>query len=687
MVLGDAVGGAAVIRRTWKFFFGDAVRTFGSMSLILVISLAIAPAKGVFREWRSYQRGYLKLIAKRGDAVTLERRFEPGIQQVWKPELGVVDRCTTCHVAMAEQGLKDVSLQPYRPHPPVPHALDEFGCVACHHGQGRATTVEEAHRTALAWEQPILPAKYVQAGCGECHLAPLESTPRLNYGRKLLARDGCVHCHSVRQGDGTQLAATDDPPSLVHIADKTSREWIFAWLKDPQAYSATATMPNFGLKDEDARDLSAFLISQSQPLAGDTLQLPAAKNADPAAGTSLYGVSFCASCHAMQNAAGNIVGGDVGPELTNIGAKAKPEWLAAWLRDPAHYDAGTAMPRYRFSDAQIATLAGFLAAKTNSDLLANVHLDAATPEQIAHGKRLVSEYGCAACHAINGVRKPENFAPDLSRVGSRSLAQLIFLSGMPHVLPDYVAAKIRNPRSFGAALKMPKFALNEAQVDALTTALLAQTDRQQDEPPQLRQPSHRATDYRPAGSAAKLVADLRCFSCHSINGRGGDMAPDLSWEGSSVHREWLVAFFKNPNTLRPALIRRMPKFNLTDGEVQTLTDYIMTVYQTPAFDQESVPATFTPAEIESGRQLFYSKYACQSCHIADPAKDKGYIGPMLASVGTRLTPAWMFHYLKGPQALRPGVVEPNQHMSDADARALTAFLSSLKGKPVKEAKK
>ena len=60
------------------------------------------------------------------------------------------------------------------------------------------------------------------------------------------------------------------------------------------------------------------------------------------------------------------------------------------------------MPHYRFNDAQVATLSGFLLAKTDSDLLANVHLEAATPEQIAHGKRLVSDYGCASCHEICG---------------------------------------------------------------------------------------------------------------------------------------------------------------------------------------------------------------------------------------------------------------------------------------------
>ena len=672
----------------WRAFFGDSARTFGTMSVVLLVMLAIAPAKDHFSEWRGYQKQYLKLIRGRAEAVTLERRFEPGLQQVWIPEQGVTDRCTTCHLGLREASLANVGQQPFRPHPPMPHKLTEFGCVVCHRGQGGATTVEEAHSSTLAWEQPILPAKYLDASCGQCHLGALPGTPQLNAGRKLLARYGCVRCHSVHLPDGSTMQASDDPPSLAHIAQKTTREWMYAWIKNPQAYAATATMPNFGFSDADARDISAFLVAQSTPLElAAPAHAAAAGKQDPTAGASLYGESFCASCHAVQNAAGALVGGDLGPELTKIGSKANPEWLAAWLRDPAAYDPDTRMPHYRFSEPQIALLAGYLEAKTDSDLLANVHLDAATPQQVAHGKQLVSEYGCAACHQINGVKKPENFAPDLSRVGSRSLAQLVFAEGMPHTLPDYIAAKIRNPRSFGPGLKMPQFTFTPQQQDALTTALLALTERAQTQPASLRVPAVAESHYQPAGKAGQLMNDLRCFSCHAINGRGGDMAPDLTWEGSAVQRQWLVDFLKNPNTLRPALIRRMPRFNLSDAEIATLTDYMMTVYQTPAFDRDATPAEPTPALVEQGRQLFYGKFACQSCHIADPQKDKGYIGPTLAQVGSRLTPAWTFHYLKDPQGMRPGTLEPDQNLSDADARALTAFLMSLKGKPVQEAKK
>lgn len=664
----------------WQKLFGDSVRAFGVVSLLFLASMAIAPAKNFFSEWRHYQHGYLSTIRNRSEANTLRRHFEGGIQQIWLPELGVVDRCTSCHVGLKEASLADVATQPYRPHPVIPHKTEQFGCTVCHRGQGAATTVEEAHNSTLAWEQPILPAKYIESSCGECHRGPLSGTPQLNMGRNLLAREGCVHCHTVKLPDGSQMKPTDDPPSLSHIADKTTREWIFAWLKDPQAYASTATMPNFKLSDDDLRDISAFLVANSTPLAGDTLTVSAKAASDPSAGGSLYGESFCASCHAVQNAAGNMVGGDVGPELTKVGTKVKPEWLQAWLRNPRVYDPETAMPHYRFNDAQVATLSGFLEAKTDSDLLSSVHLEPATPEQIAHGKRLVSDYGCASCHEIAGIKKPENFAPELSRIGSKPITQLIFLPGMQHTLPDYIAGKIKQPRAFSPGLKMPQYTFTAAQIDALTTALLSLNERSYTLPPSLAVAATHESDYQPAGKAGKLMTDLACFSCHRINGHGGDMAPDLTWEGSSVQRDWLVQFLKNPGTLRPALIRRMPRFNFSDAEVNELTDYIMTAYQSPTVDRDSMPLSGYPqGQIELGRQLFYGKYSCQGCHIMDTKTDKGYIGPTLTHVGSRLTAAWIYQWMKNPQMLRPGTMEPNRSMSDEDAQALTAFLVSQKG--------
>jgi cytochrome c2 len=125
----------------------------------------------------------------------------------------------------------------------------------------------------------------------------------------------------------------------------------------------------------------------------------------------------------------------------------------------------------------------------------------------------------------------------------------------------------------------------------------------------------------------------------------------------------------------------MPKFNVTDAEASMLADYVLAVYQTPAFNQESAPST--SADVEHGKELFYGKYACQACHIVDPDQDKGYIGPTLTQVGARLTASWIFHWLKNSQRLRPGSMEPVWDMNDEDAHAVTAFLAAQKSMPRK----
>jgi cytochrome c2 len=124
----------------------------------------------------------------------------------------------------------------------------------------------------------------------------------------------------------------------------------------------------------------------------------------------------------------------------------------------------------------------------------------------------------------------------------------------------------------------------------------------------------------------------------------------------------------------------MPRFNFSDAEAGELTDYIMTVYQSPTVDRDSMPLSgYSQGQVELGKQLFYGKYACHGCHIVDTKTDKGYIGPTLTHVGSRLTAAWIYQWMRNPQALRPGTMEPNRAMSDEDARALTAFLISQKG--------
>ena len=56
---GSGPGGVERMRRSiqkwWQFFFGDSARAFGTLSVVLLVCLAIAPAKDRFREWTRYQ--------------------------------------------------------------------------------------------------------------------------------------------------------------------------------------------------------------------------------------------------------------------------------------------------------------------------------------------------------------------------------------------------------------------------------------------------------------------------------------------------------------------------------------------------------------------------------------------------------------------------------------------------------
>ena len=107
-------------------------------SVALVIALAISPVKDLRREWKLYKRDYIRFAQTRPDTKRLLADSHPGIDQIWIPEMGVVDRCTTCHQGISQSSLAGASVpQPFRAHPPIPHHIQEWGCVVCHRGQGR----------------------------------------------------------------------------------------------------------------------------------------------------------------------------------------------------------------------------------------------------------------------------------------------------------------------------------------------------------------------------------------------------------------------------------------------------------------------------------------------------------------------------------------------------------------------
>ena len=673
---------------------------FAISSVVFVAILAISPVKDVRREWKQYKRSYVRFAQTRPDTKRLLADFHSDIDQIWIPSMNVVDRCTSCHQGITQASLADRAVpQPFRAHPPIPHRAREWGCTVCHRGQGPATEVAEAHETTLAWEQPMLVNRFIQASCGTCHRADLPETPKLNRGRRLLGDLNCVGCHRLQDVERPAMLG----PDLTNIGTKVSREWIYKWLKEPQTLTdkdgnvtvngyeteEEPRMPKFRLTEQELRSLSAFLSTRRskaiEPYRFDPRVVAAlARKPDVTQlGQVRFRQMFCSTCHSLAvTRAGEtkLIGGDIGPELTKVGSKVNSDWLVAWLRSPPSYLPHSKMPRYQWSDEDLYIVTQYIREKlTDSDLLSNVpQLGAPAPEEIQTGRRLFVEKGCASCHAVEGISPQKDFGPDLSALGAKNVSELEFgHATIPRSLVTYIQAKLTDPVSVNPAARMPQYALNPADLDALTTALLSMTGSSTPSGLQKLVIPRNAAAFHPAGAFGEVYERYKCYACHKFNGFGGDLAPDLSSEGSRAQRQWLVDFLKDPQTLRPTLVLRMPQFNMTEKEAAILADYFGMVLQNPDVNPARADAkAFTPQMAALGKQLYEVKYQCQACHTTGGSG--GYVGPNLTNAGNWLTPAWIMAWLRNPQALVPDTIEPRRSFTEDEIKALTAYLLTLR---------
>jgi mono/diheme cytochrome c family protein len=676
------------------------LRLLALCTVLLLGVLAISPIKDFRREWKQYKRSYVKYAQTRPDTKKLLADYRPDIDQIWIPGMNVVDRCTTCHQGITQTSLAGATVpQPYRAHPPVPHNVRDWGCTVCHRGQGAATEVAEAHESTLAWEQPILPTKFIQSSCGTCHQTDLSQTPQLTRGRQLLVELNCQGCHKLPGIERPAMLG----PDLTSVGTKVSREWIYKWLKEPRTIvdkdgnavvngyetEEEPRMPKFRLDETQLRALSAYLsVQRAHPLTPYKFdpRVVAAWSKNPelvSQGEVLFKQMFCSTCHSLAvTRAGEtkLIGGDIGPELTKVGSKVNPDWLVVWLRDPQAYLPHTRMSWYGWSDEDLYKVTQYITTKlSDSDLLTNVpQLGPPTDQEVELGKRLFQEKGCGSCHSIAGLNPQKDFGPDLSALGAKNASELEFgKAAIPHHLVSYIQAKLQDPTSVNPAARMPQYNWNAADLDAITTALLSMKGAPSTSALQNLVVPKKDASFHPAGSFGEVYERYKCYTCHKFNGFGGDLAPDLTYEGSRAQRQWIVDFLKNPQTLRPTLVLRMPQFNMSDKDAATLADYMSVALQHPDANPVSVDAKeFTPTRAALGKQLYEVKYQCQACHTIGGTG--GYVGPNLNNAGNWLTPAWIEAWLRNPQALVPGTIEPRRQFTDEEIKSLTAYLLTLK---------
>ena len=418
-----------------------------------------------------------------------------------------------------------------------------------------------------------------------------------------------------------------------------AQAWLFAWLREPHHYSSYTLMPNLRLTDQQALDLTEYLLAQTREANKPGDAWKAEVTPPDAAKLSELVAFFLRSRFSVRTAEQKAVeefvtdgSGRQSPgEITRLAVEA--------LTTPVtpKEEAAKKVEGMTLVDKQMVWL----------------------------GKKLVSHYGCMSCHQINGMETATSPCANLSDWGQKGLDKLDFayldahkvhslpetypvemvngLSehaanlahapqaaagaappdvakpvhvGWPHVghsREDWITQKLHNSRIYDRGknmlepspqrredgqlaepgrpydkLRMPTFYLSDKQVAAIVTFVISNRDRLV------------TTDMTNAGTTPEskqiahgryLTQKYNCVSCHQVERNAPPVQqyysreelttkapPSLRGEGNKVHHDWLFNFLKNVEPLRPLPQIRMPSFRFeNDAEVTALAAYFAAV--------------------------------------------------------------------------------------------------------------
>ena len=275
----------------------------------------------------------------------------------------------------------------------------------------------------------------------------------------------------------------------------------------------------------------------------------------------------CAKCHvpaATDKMAKTLVE-HTGPNLTEIGKRAYPGWIYAWLADPAKLRPHTTMPKYftgdATADAERYAITQYLLSLSGKPL--DVYkLPTVVPDQLKQsmdrGRVLYHVTGCAACHndPIAKKKKDEDeekepLAPADYLFGQHTLGGPTAKYSLGELgskfRPETLAAYLQNPLKTNPGGRMPHMNLNAAEATDIARYLCRSVDERvvTDKVPV---PKVKPADVAPAyfltateaekERFADLKADLQwielgervattkgCMNCHAIEKNGKPIKP------------------------------------------------------------------------------------------------------------------------------------------------------------------
>ena len=428
-------------------------------------------------------------------------------------------------------------------------------------------------------------------------------------GRRLAEELGCAHCHDAQS---SSLHARPGP-NLLGIGSRRKRAWLYHWLRDPIAFRSDARMPDSLDRDQERRDVAAYLAAQvSQSPAEDVGKV---SRRDRETGRSLLGTLGCGACHRSDTLS-----------LEGVGSKSDASTLAAYLRDPTPYDSSGEMPSFNLTSNEAKEVAGGLLVSTNEAFEADF-----TGGSAARGAALVRSARCDACHAM---------ADDAQAATPRP-------PDMRNLRPNQGCLTENPPKG------VPRFRLTANEQRALTVFVKSYAAGPDVSP-------------APVYDFYRRISKLRCTTCHALDSAKLSPAipehgPPLTGLGYRMTSEWLRGVLLGTTRTHGGVELRMPHY--AKDAVEPLIAGFARAAGLPPTPTPPVSGT-NPSTIQVGVNMLGTNAAkgglgCIGCHGFGEHDALGEDGPPLTNVAEKVRHDWFQRWMRDPARVLSGTSMPN----------------------------
>ena len=310
----------------------------------------------------------------------------------------------------------------------------------------------------------------------EVTMASLDAEARqLELGERVILRYGCFSCHTIdgfedAQAIGIELSEEGSKQlgqldfAFNHDIQHTKVEWFKQKMRSPRSYDDNRVlrplerlrMPDFGFTDEEMMSaVTAIMSFQRDVQPKGSWQLRTARVDALSEGRALVRRRNCVACHVVEGDGGDYLelvdDPSLGPPLlTPQGAKVKPDWMYAFLRDPITIRPwlGVRMPTFGLDDAHWNTAIDYFGAVSDTiGEFQTTEAPALSAQERRTGQELFELLRCQQCHVLGEIpadQPTENLAPDLRMASERLQA-------------DWILDWLRIPGTIQPGTRMPAF--------------------------------------------------------------------------------------------------------------------------------------------------------------------------------------------------------------------------------------